>query len=243
MLMRLDKFLVNSGVGSRSEVKKYIGTGRVRVDQCKARPEMKVDPDTHVVTFDAKPVTYEKYVYLMLNKPTGVISATIDPRGQETTVIDLLGDCYKHLDMFPIGRLDRDTVGLVLLSNDGNFAHNTLSPKKHVMKTYFAHIDGAVNEEDVQSFHTGVVLEDGYTCKPAVLTILSVSDDHAQSTITVTISEGKFHQVKRMFESVGKHVCYLKRITFGGIHLDETLPEGAFRPLTPEEMETIRPFI
>lgn len=171
----------------------------------------------------------------MMNKPQGVISATEDKK--DKTVIDLLDPLAQHFKPFPVGRLDKDTEGLLILTNDGQLTHQLLSPKKHVPKLYFAVIDGCVTEEDIRKFKEGVTLEDGYFTKPGDLTILSSGD---VSEIELTIMEGKFHQVKRMFEAVGKKVTYLKRMRMGSLQLDETLELGDYRPLTEEELEALQ---
>jgi 16S rRNA pseudouridine516 synthase len=179
-------------------------------------------------------------VYLMLNKPQGVISATEDSR--ERTVLDLLSDHYKHLDLFPVGRLDKDTEGLLLLTNDGKLAHNLLSPKKHVAKTYYAEVAGLVNEADLILFSSGVTLDDGYVTMPAKLVVLSQGDPllRKDSKIELTIMEGKFHQVKRMFLAVDKKVTFLKRISMGHLKLDEYLAPGEYRELTEEELQQLK---
>lgn len=240
MLIRLDKFLANCGIGSRSEVKKYLRFRRVWVDGVPVlNGDLKIDIEKNIVTFDKRVVSYEKYVYLIMNKPKGVISATSDEN--EKTVIDLIEDKYKKLNVFPVGRLDKDTVGLLILSNDGTFAHNTLSPKKHVTKTYFAHINGEITEEHIKEFQKGVVIKGGYKCLPAKLEILYSS--YNLSKVNIEIQEGKFHQIKRMFEVFGKKVVYLKRTSFDAIKLDENLKEGEYRTLNQEEMTIIQKFL
>lgn len=239
-LIRLDKFLANSGIGTRSEVKKYLKYRRIWVDGIPIlKGETKVDPEKSVITFDKRVVSYEKYCYIMLNKPKGVISATEDK--EEKTVLDLIPDEYDKFNLFPVGRLDKDTVGLLILSNDGRFAHNTLSPRKHIEKTYFAHINGLVTEEFVKAFKEGVIIGGGYKCLPAELEILYASNN--LSKVNITLKEGKYHQIKRMFEKLGKKVVYLKRLTFGEIKLDENLGEGDFRELNENEMKLIEKFI
>lgn len=176
---------------------------------------------------------YEEFVYLMLNKPSGVVSATYD--NKDKTVIDLIKD-YKHLDLFPFGRLDKDSEGLLIISNDGKLAHELLSPKKHVDKKYYVEVLGRVTSEDIESFKNGIML-DGELCKSALLEIIK-SDDI--SYCYVTISEGKYHQVKRMFESVNKKVTYLKRVTFGNLKLDENLKLGEYRKLTEQEINLLK---
>lgn len=234
IMIRLDKFLADMGVGTRAEVKKYIRQGRVTVDEVVAKsPEMKVDTSVQTVCYDGAPIQYETYVYYMLNKPAGVISATRD--ANEKTVIDLIDD-KKRKDLFPVGRLDKDTEGLLLITNNGELAHNLLSPKKHVDKVYYARIEGVVTEEDQKAFLEGVSIGEGEITRPAKLEIL---ESDAISEIKLTIQEGKFHQVKRMFEAVGKKVIYLKRLSMGQLELDEQLALGEYRLLTQEEIELL----
>lgn len=238
--IRLDKFLANCGIGSRSEVKKYLRLRRIWVDGVPVlKADFKVDIEKNIVTFDKRVVSYEKYLYLIMNKPKGVISATVDE--QEKTVIDLLDDKYKKFNLFPVGRLDKDTVGLLILSNDGAFAHNTLSPKKHIKKSYFAHINGKITEEHIKEFENGVIIKGGYKCLPAKLEILYSAEN--LSKVNIEIQEGKYHQIKRMFEAFGRKVVYLKRTGFGEIKLDESLAEGEYRVLNSEEMKKIEKFI
>lgn len=234
IMIRLDKYLADMGVGTRGEVKKYIRQGKVKIDGLVVKsPEEKVDTETQEVCYLEQPISYKVFEYYMLNKPAGVISATIDTK--DKTVIDLITD-KKRKDLFPVGRLDKDTEGLLLITNDGELAHRLLSPKKHVDKVYYAKVDGVVTEADVKTFAEGVAIGQGEMAKPAALEIL-VSD--AMSEIRLTIQEGKFHQVKRMFQSVGKEVVYLKRLSMGTLVLDENLPLGAYRPLTREELEQL----
>lgn len=241
--IRIDKLLSNMGVGTRSEIKKAVKQGRVTVDGATVKDSgLIVDPDSSAVSFDGERVIYKNTVYFMLNKPPGVISATED--GRERTVIDLLDPEDRILAPFPVGRLDKDTVGLLMLTNDGGLAHDLLSPRKHVDKTYFAHVLGEVGERDRSAFAAGVSLDDGYVTLPAELRIErhEMSGEDVVSHIFLTIQEGKFHQVKRMFESVGKKVVYLKRVSMGPLRLDESLPEGAYRELTDEEVEQLRSY-
>ena len=235
--MRIDKLLSNIGFGSRKEVKQLLKTGAVKVDgEIIKDPKTHVDPDQQQVTVNEELVQYKEFVYLIMNKPAGYLSATEDD--YQETVIDLLEMEDAVLQPFPVGRLDKDTEGLLLLTNDGQLSHQLLSPKKHVPKTYYATILGEVTNDDVIEFKKGVELDDGYVTKPAKLEILSSGN---QSTIHVTITEGKFHQVKRMFESVEKKVTYLKRISMGPIILDEEeLRIGEYRELSEEEIEALR---
>lgn len=237
--IRMDKFLANAGLGSRREVREYIKQKRVWLDgSICLKAETKVDTEKSEVTFDKRMVTYEKFVYLMMNKPPSVISATKDDTKE--TVIDLLSEEYQNCNLFPVGRLDRDTVGLVILSNDGGFAHNTLSPKKHITKKYYAHINGEITDEHIKAFKEGVTLKEGYKCLPAELSIEYSAYNF--SKVYVSINEGKYHQIKRMFASFRKKVVYLKRLNFGEIELDKTLQEGEYRPLNDNEMKLIEKY-
>lgn len=233
--MRLDKYLCSCGLGTRSEVKKIIKSRRVAVDgKIADASDFKVDENSNV-TLDGKAMEYNQYSYIMLNKPQGVLSATKD--NTKSTVIDLLEDKYKNIGLFPVGRLDRDTVGLVILSNDGDFAHNTLSPKKHISKTYIAHIEGTLPDDAKEIFNKGVILKD-FTCKSADLIIEETNEKYTR--VKVTIEEGKYHQIKRMFFALGCNVVYLKRISFGDIKLDNSLKEGEYRLLNDKEMEYVK---
>ncbi|MBH9911630.1 rRNA pseudouridine synthase [Clostridioides difficile] len=232
---RIDKILSNLGYGSRSEIKKYCKQGSVVVNGSEvSNPGTQVDTENDEILFNGEEVIYREYIYLMMNKPDGYISATTDK--YDPTVLDLIDLSYLAFEPFPVGRLDKDTEGLLVLTNDGKLSHRVLSPKKHVPKTYYAKIDGVVTEEDVEAFLEGVVLDDGYKTMPSQLNILK-SDD--ESEIELTIHEGKFHQVKRMFESVGKKVVYLKRLSMGNLKLDESLELGEYRELTDEEVKLI----
>ena len=231
MKIRLDKYLADMGKGTRSEVKKAISKGLVRVKNVIVKkPETKLDTDSDHVLFDGVLVGYAQHEYYMLNKPAGVISATEDKR--EKTVIDLIIE-RKRKDLFPVGRLDRDTEGLLLISNDGELAHRLLSPSKHVDKVYYAKIDGKVTIEDVEAFQQGVDIGEEKLTRPAKLRVLKSG---TQSEIELTICEGKFHQVKRMFQAVGKEVVYLKRLQMGTLILDESLKPGEYRELTEQEI-------
>ena len=234
IMIRLDKYLADMSIGTRTEVKKLIRQGKVAVDGLIVKnPDIKVDTDTQNVTCNGIAVTYETYEYYMLNKPAGVISATSDKT--EKTVLDLI-DSKKRKDLFPVGRLDKDTEGLLLITNDGELAHRLLSPKKHVDKLYYARVEGFVGMEDIDAFAKGVDIGEGELTKPAKLVVLK--SDHI-SEIELTIQEGKFHQVKRMFEAVGKKVIYLKRLEMGTLKLDEGLALGEYRPLTQKELEEL----
>lgn len=229
---RLDKLLAATGKWSRKEAKALIKAGRVRVeDRLPKGPEDKVEEGS-LVTVDGKPIFTEKYVYLMLHKPAGVISATQDAK--EKTVLDLLPKDLRRKDLFPVGRLDKDTEGLLLLTDDGELAHRLLSPKHHVDKRYYARVDGVLGPEDVAAFASGMTLGDGLECLPAGLEPLE------PGACIVTLREGKFHQVKRMLAARGAPVLYLKRLSMGPLVLDEALPVGAFRELTAAETAALR---
>lgn len=224
------------GYGSRKEVKKLLKAGVVKVAETAVKdPKTQIDPERDAVYVYDEKVEYKEYIYFMMNKPKGVLSATEDV--YEHTVIDLLEPEDQIFSPFPVGRLDKDTVGLLLLTNDGKLAHQLLSPKRDVPKTYYAKIAGQVTEEDVRQFQQGVILDDGYKTKPAALEIIK-SDN--ESEILLTITEGKFHQVKRMFIAVGKKVTFLKRVKMGTLALDERLAPGEYRELTEEEIELLR---
>ncbi|KDR95657.1 16S rRNA pseudouridine516 synthase [Peptoclostridium litorale DSM 5388] len=230
--MRLDKMLSNIGYGSRRDIKEALKRGLVKVNGSVEKSNSRhVDTDSDVVEFDGEKVSYREFVYIMLNKPDGYISATEDNR--DRTVLELIDPVYLAFKPFPVGRLDKDTEGLLVLTNDGALAHRVLSPKKHVKKRYYAKIDGRVTKEDIEAFKTGVQLDDGYNTLPAELEILQSGEC---SEIELTIVEGKFHQVKRMFEAVGKKVTYLKRLSMGELRLDNALELGEYRELTDEEL-------
>ncbi|WP_303047413.1 pseudouridine synthase [Halobacillus salinus] len=233
MDVRIDKLLANMGYGTRKEVKALLKSGNVRVNGDPERsPKTHVDPDEDSVTVMGDEVEYREFIYLMMNKPGDLISATED--AHDTTVIDILQPEDHVFNPFPVGRLDKDTEGLLLITNDGQLAHKLTSPKKNIGKTYYAVIDGEVTEEDVTAFSKGVTLDDGYETKQGELVIL---ESGAESEIELTITEGKFHQVKRMFEAVGKKVTYLKRIRMGTLELDSDLELGEYRELTDEELD------
>ncbi|MBT2754395.1 rRNA pseudouridine synthase [Mesobacillus foraminis] len=233
--MRIDKMLSNTGFGSRKEVKKLLKDGAVQINNITIKdPGHHVDEKGDTVLVHGEEISYREFIYLMMNKPPGVISATEDHHDQ--TVIDLLELEDSIYEPFPVGRLDKDTEGLLLITNDGQLAHRLLSPKKHVPKTYFAVIEGEVTEEDIIAFQQGVILDDGYKTKPGDLKIIKAG---LTSDIELTITEGKFHQVKRMFQAVGKRVIYLKRLSMGPLKLDETLELGEYRELTDEEIELL----
>ena len=233
--MRLDKFLVACAVGSRTEVKNLLKAGRVTVNGKKEKSaKLQIDEETDEICFDGQKLDYEEFVYYMMNKPKGVISATEDPNHK--TVLDLLDDYARAKEVFPVGRLDIDTHGLLLLTNDGKLAHALLSPKRHVDKIYLARINGVMTDADVETFAQGVPLKD-FTCQPAKLELVSVDTEKDQSLVRVSIAEGKFHQVKRMVGYCGKEVVDLQRLTMGTLTLDEDLKRGEWRRLTKEELE------
>ncbi|MGG7079248.1 pseudouridine synthase [Clostridium sardiniense] len=238
-MQRLDKIISNLGYGSRKEIKVLARKGFIEVDGVVEKDSGKlVDPDKSVIKINGEQIFYREFIYLMMNKPDGVISATSDSR--EETVVDLLEVDHQAFEPFPVGRLDKDTVGLLLLTNDGELNHRLIAPKWKVDKVYYAKIDKKVTEEDIEAFKNGITLDDGYVCKEAILEIIEATDEGSE--INVTIQEGKFHQVKRMFEAVGKNVVYLQRIEFGGLPLDEELEEGEYRELTEEEIMHLKSF-
>ena len=233
--MRLDKFLVACAVGSRTEVKNFLKSGRVTVNGKKEKSaKLQIDEETDEICFDGQKLDYEEFVYYMMNKPQGVISATEDPKHK--TVLDLLDDYARAKEVFPVGRLDIDTHGLLLLTNDGKLAHALLSPKRHVDKTYLAQVNGIMTDEDIETFAQGIPLKD-FTCQPAKLELVSIDREKDQSLVRVTIAEGKFHQVKRMVAYCGKEVVDLQRLTMGTLTLDEDLKRGEWRRLSKEELE------
>ncbi|MDO4788718.1 MAG: pseudouridine synthase [Johnsonella sp.] len=234
--MRLDKLLGELSLGSRKELKKLIEGGRISVNgESILKSNLKVDPERDRICLDGKEISYLSHEYIMLNKPAGYVSARSDK--EHRTVMELVSSRRK--DLFPLGRLDLDTEGLLLISNDGRLAHDLLSPSKHVDKTYYVRVDKALGEEEVERMGEGISLNGEYTTKPAKLEILSSSARESEARITIT--EGKFHQVKRMFQALGIKVLYLKRIGFGGLWLDEEeLAPGESRSLSLEEIDILR---
>lgn len=233
--MRLDKFLCDMGLGTRSQVKTSIRKGQVLVDGAVCRqPETKVSKSQEI-TYEGRPVSYTAMEYYMLYKPAGVVSATEDAR--ERTVLELIKE-KKRKDLFPVGRLDKDTEGLLLITNDGQLSHRLLSPKHHVEKVYYACVDGPVHEEYVEKFQTGLDIGDEKPTLPAKLEILKSGED--ASEIRLTICEGRYHQVKRMMEVAGCRVTYLKRLSMGPLRLDETLKAGEYRHLTKAEIDKLK---
>lgn len=236
--MRLDKFLSGAGVGTRSEVKKLLKSGAVSLEggDGRLRPEQQIDPETDRVFVNGKEIRYRAFVYLMLNKPAGYISAVWDKK--LPTVLDLVPEEYLHYSPAPVGRLDIDTEGLLILTNDGAMSHRLLSPKNHIPKTYLARLEHAPDPSDIERFQAGIVLDDGYRCRPAHLAVCRREEQGYWAEVTVT--EGKFHQVKRMFQAINNRVCYLKRIRMNGLDLDEGLPLGTARELTEKELDLLQ---
>ncbi len=227
--IRLDKLISDCGLATRKEIKQMIKAGRVTVDGVVASaPEQKLDPERSAVTLDGETVCYKKFHYYMLNKPAGLLSATDDRK--QKTVLDLVSPEMRKMGLFPVGRLDKDTTGLLLLTDDGEFAHKVISPKSEIVKVYRAVTDGAVNAGDVRAFAEGIVLADGTHCLPAVLKPL------ADGSCLVEVMEGKYHQVKRMLASRGKPVISLNRLSIGGLELDESLAQGEFREISEIEL-------
>jgi 16S rRNA pseudouridine516 synthase len=233
---RLDKILSNLGLGTRKEVKDLVKAGAVQIDGIIAKDSgLQVDPVLQKIKVNNKELLYREFIYIMMNKPQGVVSATEDNR--DTTVVDLLEESLQAFEPAPVGRLDKDTEGLLLLTNDGQLAHKLLSPKKHVPKTYFAHIEGRVGQSDIEAFEKGITLDDGYKTLPAQLKVLVQGE---VSQVEIIIYEGKFHQIKRMFQAVDKKVVYLKRIAMGNLQLDESLDHGEYRELLEEELKLLQ---
>lgn len=233
---RLDKVLSHMGWGSRSEIRKLVKQKKVVVNQVLIKDAgYQVHPEEDEIEVEGKKVVYRSFIYVMMNKPQGVISATEDIK--DKTIIDLLDDTFKHFQPFPVGRLDKDTEGLLLLTNDGQLAHNLLSPKKHVEKTYYVEVLGELHEKDIDHFLQGVTLEDGYQAMPAKLKILEAG---LSSKAEIIIMEGKFHQVKRMFKQIGKQVTFLKRVRMGPLVLDPSLQPGHYRELSEIEIKQLK---
>jgi 16S rRNA pseudouridine516 synthase len=231
-MMRLDKYLAHAGYGTRSEVKKIISKGLVEVNGVVIKKDdQKIDEEQDEIIVAGEVSNFSKHVYLMLHKPAGVISSNYDPVHKTTK--DLIQG-YDHYQTFPVGRLDLDTEGLLVITNDGLLAHQLLSPRYHVDKTYYVVFSGDYKAIYTPLFETGVTLEDGYVCMPSRIELLT------DQSALLTIKEGKYHQVKRMFKVLDMEVTYLKRVSFGPIQLDEHLPKGAFRPLTETEIEALK---
>jgi pseudouridylate synthase len=236
--MRLDKFLANSGIGTRKEVKELLKKRLIKVnDEIVKDGKIHVDENEDTVKYKDEIISYKKFVYIMLNKPNGVISATEDK--VHKTVIDLLGDEYRTFEVFPVGRLDIDTEGLLLLTNDGVLSHNLLSPNKHVDKKYYVELEKLLTKMDIDKLENGVELKD-FTTKDAKVEIIENGEESDKIRVYITISEGKFHQVKRMFKAVGNEVKYLKRVKMGTLSLDENLKLGEYRELTEDELTKLK---
>ena len=239
--MRIDKFLAHTGHGTRAEVKKLLKQRAVQVDGVMIKDaKLKINPQNQVITVYDETVFYREYVYLMLNKPQNYLSATTDRNYQ--TVIDLLDEDYRLFDVVPAGRLDRDTEGLVLLTNDGKLVHEIISPNKEVYKRYLAHLTGDLTNEAIEKIQQGIEILDGkgdlFLTKPAHVKVLT--KEEALTIVEIQITEGKFHQVKRMFAHVGCKVVYLKRLAIGQLELDANLPLGAYRELTQSELADLK---
>ena len=235
---RLDKFLCDSLNITRKEAKEAVKKGKVTINgEVVKKPECKLDAHDDQVEFEHQPVIFEQFHYLKLHKPQGVVSATKD--NHDKTVIDLIHEDFKD-KLFPVGRLDKDTEGLLLLTDDGMLAHELLSPKKHVDKVYFAKVAGRFTEEEIKRFREGLDIGNGEKAKEAFLEILKAGED--QSEVLITITEGKFHQVKRMAKAVGSEVLYLKRLSMGPLKLDEELEIGTYRRLSEEELHKLKEY-
>lgn len=237
--MRLDKFLANSGIGTRKEVKEILKKKKISVNDVLVKDgKIHIDEKNDIVKYENEIVSYKPFVYIMINKPAGVISATED--NHHKTVIDLLNNEYRTYDIFPVGRLDIDTEGLLLLTNDGVLSHNLLSPKKHVDKKYYVKIAKPLSENDVKTLENGIKLEENFVTKKANVEIISEDLESNSNQVYITICEGKFHQVKRMFKAVDNEVLYLKRIKMGNLLLDQNLKLGEYRELTKEELNELK---
>ncbi|MEQ9763705.1 pseudouridine synthase [Streptococcus sp. ZJ151] len=238
--MRLDKFLVENGIGSRTEVKAILKKKHIAVNgEVEISPKCHIDPLVDQVFYNGQLLVYEKFLYYMLHKPAGVVSATEDV--QHKTVLDCLDDLARTKGVFPVGRLDIDTEGLLLLTNNGQLAHAMLSPKKHVDKVYQAEVEGIMTTEDQLMFQKGIALSD-HVCLPAQLDIISVDMENEKSLVNITIQEGKFHQVKRMVKACGKEVIYLKRLSMGPLWLDSRFKKGDWRRLSEKELSSLELF-
>ena len=231
-VQRLDKLLADMGIASRKELKQIIREGRVSVNgKAATSPETKVDGENCLITLDGRPLRYAAFHYYMMDKPVGILTATEDKN--KKTVLDLVTPEMRRMGVFPVGRLDKDTSGMLLLTDDGDFAHRVISPKSAVKKRYYAKVDGTATEEDVKAFENGLVLADGLHCLPAKLEITGGDE------CFVTVTEGKYHQVRRMLASRGKPVLKLRRLSVGALKLDDSLGAGGFRELCQEEMEAV----
>lgn len=227
--MRLDRFLSVTGTVSRSDAKRAVRGGQITVNGHGVKSSnTEIDPENDVICYLGKRITYRKYTYVMLNKPDGYVSATEDPR--EKTVLDLLPDDLRRIGLFPCGRLDKHTLGLMLLTDNGELAHRLLAPKRHVTKEYFFRSRGPISESEAEMFRQGLVLDDGYETKPAEIKLL---DDRSSGVITLV--EGKYHQIKRMLEALDNKIVYLERIRFGNLRIEDAPTRGEWRFLTDEE--------
>ena len=237
--MRLDKFLANSGMGTRKEIKEILKNKKISVNDAFVKNgKIQIDEEKDIVKHEDKIIHYKPFVYIMMNKPAGVISATED--NHHKTVIDLLNNEYRTYDIFPVGRLDIDTEGLLLLTNDGVLSHNLLSPKKHVDKKYYVKIANSLSDDDIKMLENGIKLEENFVTKKAKVEIICNNSEKNENLVYITISEGKFHQVKRMFKAVNNEVLYLKRVKMGSLSLDEKLKLGEYRELTEEELNNLK---
>ena len=237
--MRLDKFLANSGIGTRKEVKEILKNKKISVNDVFVKDgKIQIDEEKDIVKYEDNIIYYKPFVYIMMNKPAGVISATED--NHHKTVIDLLNNEYRTYDIFPVGRLDIDTEGLLLLTNDGVLSHNLLSPKKHVDKKYYVKIANSLSDDDIKMLENGIKLEENFVTKKAKVEIICNNSEKNENLAYITISEGKFHQVKRMFKAVNNEVLYLKRVKMGSLSLDEKLKLGEYRELTEEELNNLK---
>lgn len=226
---RLDKILADMGIATRSELKQIIRSGRVSVDGAAVTvPETKVDAEISEIALDGAVLNYKKFRYYMMDKPAGVVTATDDKK--QRTVLDLVSPEMRRMELFPVGRLDKDTSGLLLLTNDGEFAHRVISPKSEVKKVYYARVDGVPDKSDVAAFRNGIVLKDGLECLPAELELLGGNE------CLVTVMEGKYHQVKRMLASRGKPVTELRRLSIGALKLDSEMGAGDYRELDEDDL-------
>ena len=237
--MRLDKFLANSGIGTRKKVKEILKKKKISVNGIFVKDgKIHIDEKKDAIKYENEVISYKPFVYIMMNKPAGVISATED--SHHKTVIDLLNNKYRTYDVFPVGRLDIDTEGLILLTNDGILSHNLLSPKKHVDKKYYVKIAKPLSENDVKTLENGIKLEENFITKKANVEIISEDLESNSYQVYITISEGKFHQVKRMFKAVNNEVLYLKRVKMGNLSLDENLKLGEYRELTGKDLDELK---
>lgn len=239
-LVRVDKFLADSGIATRSKIRELAKKGLIRVNnEIVKKTDLKIDVQKDEIFFDGKKIEYQKYHYYILNKPAGCITATIDSR--DKTVMDILKDVpYKN--MFPVGRLDKDTEGLLLITDDGDLAHKLLAPKNHIDKTYFVKCSGIISDRDISMLESGVDIGDNKPTMPARAVLKATDDEKNISELFLTIREGRFHQVKRMIKAVGKTVIYLERVAFGSIKLDDSIERGKYRRLTEDEIEELKSF-